>query len=240
MTDVDYELVEAYNKIALKYTALKRKPWKDLQKYMLQISHKFSLPTSGIMLDVGTGNCRNLLLFEKQQWEHIGSDLSFELLSNSITLKKNRLYLINNDMRDFFLRGNCIDFALCIATLHHLRSKNEVLEVLLNIQIALKKDEYLLLSCWRRWKKGTIKRMFKDLIFYPFKKIKDKSWRHGDIYLPWFDKNRKIIAQRYYHLFTRRELLAIVQKTGFEIVNFSKLGGEKGDDNIFLLLKNKK
>jgi len=90
-------------------------------------------------LDVGTGNCRNLLFFEDQKWEHIGFDVSFELLDNAITLEKNRIYHVNNDMKFLSLRNNFADFALCIATLHHLRNKRDAVKVLKNIRSTLKK-----------------------------------------------------------------------------------------------------
>lgn len=236
---MDYELIEAYRKISPKYTSLKTKPWKDFLQFMMQISQSYTIPTSGIMLDIGTGNCRNLLFFEDQKWEHIGIDISFELLHNAITLEENKIYRVNSDMKFLSLINNFADLALCIATLHHLRNKNDVVEVLRSIRSTLKKNNYLIVSCWRRWKKGSRRKMLKEVIFYPHKKLRNRLWRHGDIYLPWFDNNRKIVAERYYHLFTKRELVNIVQRSGFEIVNLSKLGGVKGDDNIFLLLRNK-
>jgi SAM-dependent methyltransferase len=240
LIEVDNELIEAYNKISPKYTKLKTKPWRDFEQYLLSIGERYQLPQSGILLDVGSGNCRNLRLFENQEWEYIASDLSFELLNNAISLKKNRLHLINNDMKFLSIRENSIDFATCIATLHHLRDNDDVMKVLKNIKAVLKENEFLIISCWRRWKKGTINKMIKDLIFYPFKKVKDRLWRHGDIYLSWFGKDKEIVAKRYYHLFTKRELTKIVWKSGFEVLNFTKLGGAQGNDNFFLLLWNGK
>jgi hypothetical protein len=77
-----------------------------------------------------------------------------------------------------------------------------------------------------------------DLLAYPLRKIRDRTWRHGDIYLSWFGDNREVVAKRYYHLFTRRELTKLVRKSGFEIVNLVRLGGVEGTDNYFMLLKN--
>ena len=182
MTDVDYELVEAYRKISPKYTSLKKKPWKDFQDYIVLVKQNFSLPTSGILLDIGTGNCRNLLLFEEQKWEHIASDISFELLKNAISTEKNIIYPLNNDMKAFPLKENFADFAICIATLHHLRNSKEVVKVLRDVSAILKKNTYLIVSCWRRWKKGSRREMLKDLLIYPYNKLKNRLWRHGDIY----------------------------------------------------------
>lgn len=239
MIDVDHELVEAYSKISPKYTRLKRKPWKDFQQFLLLIRQSYDLPDAGVLLDIGTGNCRNLLLFEDQNWEHIASDLSFELLHDAVSLQNNKVYQINSDMRWLPLRDKTVDFSLCIATLHHLRTSNDVLKVLKKIKHVLKKNNYLIISCWRRWKKGTRKKMIIDLLVYPFRKIRDKSWRHGDIDLSWYGYNKEVVAKRYYHLFTRREIIKLVLESGFEITNITKLGGVQGNENFFLLLKNK-
>ena len=238
MINTDYELVEAYRKISPKYTNIKKKPWRDFKFYMDFIKKNFSLPTSGILLDIGAGNCRNLLFFENQKWEHIASDISLDLLKNAVMTKNNHIYKINHDMKSFPLRNYFIDMVICIAVFHHLRSNKEVLKVLQNINKVLKANKYLIISCWRRWKKGSRKMMLKDLLLYPYKKLKDKMWRYGDIYLDWFDNNKEVVAKRYYHLFTKRELAKIVKKGGFEVLNCEKLGGVGGRDNIFLLLRN--
>ena len=237
MIETDEELIEAYSKISPKYSRLKTRPWKDFQQYLSFVRQKFQIPTSGIMLDIGTGNCRNLLLFEDQEWEHIASDITFELLNNSVSLSNNVVHLVNNDMKVLSLRKNSVDFAICIASLHHLRSNAEVVRVLSNIKEILQNEKLLIISCWRRWKKGTRKKMIKDLLFYLFKKFRDNSWRHGDISLPWLGDNKEIVAERYYHLFTRRELRKIVLRSGYKIVNLRKSGGVQGNDNFFLLLK---
>ncbi len=236
---MDFELIEAYRKISPRYSNLKKKPWKDFQEYLESIRKRFSLPKTGILLDVGSGNARNLSLFESQNWQHIASDISFELLKASITLVNNTLFLLNNNASSIPLKNNTVDLTLCIATIHHFRDKEEVLRVLSNISEILKKDSFLILSCWKKWKKGTRKQMFLDLIQYRNKKKQNRFWRHGDIYLPWYNEKRELIAERYYHLFSKRELLKIIDATNYSIIDFVELGGKGGDDNFFLLLQNK-
>lgn len=65
------------------------------------------------------------------------------------------------------------------------------------------------------------------------------NWRHGDLYLPWYDENRNIIARRYYHLFTKRELIVAIKKANFRIIDIEICGGKSGKDNFFVLLKKK-
>ena len=236
---MDFELVEAYRKISPRYSELKRRPWKDFQNYLESIRKQFSLPKTGILLDIGSGNARNLILFESQNWQHIASDISFELLKNSINLEKNTINLLNNNANSIPLKKNSVDLALCIATIHHFREKAEVIIVLNNISKILKEDCLLVLSCWKKWKKGSRKQMFIDLVLYPFRKKKDNFWRHGDIYLPWYNDQKELIAERYYHLFGKREIKRIIKATNYSLVDFTELGGKGGKDNFFLLLQSK-
>ena len=232
------ELVRSYAHICKHYLKLKRKPWKEFVQYYSSIEDKFSLPKEGIVIDVGAGNGRNLLIFKETMWETVALDLSLELLkgiNNSQQLGCSNI--INADIISLPFRTSISSLVLCIAVIHHLKSKDEVIEALNNIAMILKDEGYLILSCLRRWKRDTIYVMFRDLILFPLLKLKDFSWRHGDYYLPWHNREGKIVTKRYYHLFTRRELITILKKTQFEICDLTIMGGKKGRDNFFLLLK---
>ncbi|MFW9851534.1 MAG: class I SAM-dependent methyltransferase [Candidatus Thorarchaeota archaeon] len=230
-------LIEAYQIIAKRYSQLKKKPWKDFLSYYTYLNENFNLPESGILVDLGSGNGRNLLVFTEQSWHFIASDFSFELLKVLVPIEKERISLINNDMRKIPLRENSVNFVLCIASIHHLYKEEDVVKTLNNIADITKKDGFVIISCWRRWKKGSKNRMVIDLLLYPIKKIINKNWRYGDIFLPWINDQRQVIAKRYYHLFTRKELVRVVEKSKLKICNITRLGGKGEKDNYFLLLK---
>lgn len=235
--NIDKELIKAYKKISTKYVRVKRKPWKDFHTYMNKISKLYSLPSSGVLVDIGAGNSRNLLYFDSSSMHFIASDISFELLQASVDIQTGKHFTINNDMKSLSLRRNFANLVLSIATIHHLRKKEEAVLCLQLQSTLLKEDGYLILSCWRRWKPDTRKKLISDFITYPIRKLKNKYWRHGDIYLPWRDENKNILARRYYHLFTKRELVSIIKKTDLNIIDFSICGGKGGKDNFFVLLK---
>ncbi len=237
ISNSDKDLIEAYKKISPKYTRVKRRPWKDFRNYMKKISELYSLPSSGILVDIGTGNGRNLLHFNSSSMQFIATDISFELLQASVDIPARNHFTINNDMKSLSLRSNFANLVLSIATIHHLREKKETISCLQLLSTLLKDDGYLILSCWRRWKSDTRKKLISDFFTYPIKKLKNKYWRLGDIYLPWHDENKNIIARRYYHLFTKRELVSIIKKTDLYIIDFSICGGKGGKDNFFVLLK---
>jgi SAM-dependent methyltransferase len=231
--------MEEYRRISSRYAKLKRKPWKDFQSYFSYLSTKFPLPSSGILIDIGSGNGRNLELFKGQDFQMIASDLSFELLQNMITLPKNKTYITNNDMRFLPLKHNSAELVICIATIHHLNDETEVIKVLKELEGSLKQNGQIILSCWRRWKPETIIKMLFDLFLFPFRKMAQKSWRHGDIFVPWFNEKREVIARRYYHLFTKRELIKILNNSNLKIADLSVSGGKSGKDNFFVLLRKK-
>ncbi len=234
------KLMEAYKKISSKYTKLKTKPWKDFQSYLSFLESRFPIPSSGILLDLGSGNGRNLILFKDKPLHMIASDLSFPLLNALVPLPSQKVHTINNDMRFLPLKQGSSDLILLIAAIHHLRKKEDMIKVLNDVSLILKNDGYLILSCWRRWKKDTRKKMIRDLLMFSIRKLIDIKWKHGDILLPWYNEKQEVIARRYYHLFTKRELKKILMKSDLIVLNFSCLGGPNQKDNFFVLLKKSK
>ena len=235
----EYRLMDEYRKITPKYIQVKSKPWKDFQNYLTDISEQYSLPKGGILVDIGTGNGRNLELFKNHEWHFLASDLSIDLLKNLIELPTQKIHVLNNNMLKNPIRENVADLVLCIAAAHHLRSRNEVIDALTEIVSILKPTGYVILSFWRRWKPDTRWKMIFDVIAFPIRKILDIKWRHGDIFLHWFDKDKQIVASRYYHLFTRREILQIISSIKLKILDFQIFGGKSGKGNFFLFLQKK-
>ena len=234
------ELMEAYNKIAPKYGLVKTKPWKDFKSYFTEISEKFEVSMGGIVLDVGSGNGRNLVSLKKDNWEFIASDLSQILLKNLVELPKEKTHIINNDVLLTPLKDNSIDLILCIAVLHHLPSREEVEKAIEEMYSILKDEGMVIVSCWRKWKKDTRKQMIKDLFLAGIRKLNNKDWRHGDISLPWYNNKKEIIAERYYHLFSKKEMLKSVKRSEFTVLDFRIHGGNNNEDNFFLLLQKEK
>ena len=229
--------MEEYRKITPKYIEVKGKPWRDFQQYLINVGKHYSLLRDGVLVDIGTGNGRNLELFKNQEWHLFASDLSLDLLKNLVDLPIQKLHILNNDMRRIPIRKNAADLILCIATAHHLENKEETIEAVRDISTILKPKGYIILSFWRRWKPDTLKEMVVDMITFPIKKILNNKWRHGDIFLPWYNEEKQVVAKRYYHLFTKRELLRILEACNLKVCDFTQAGGKSGKDNFFVLLK---
>ncbi len=236
MSDLNenYSIVDAYRNISSHYKALKKKPWRDFVKFLNYLENHYALPKQGIVADFGTGNGRNLLVFTSPNWEKIALDISFELIS---AIEKSTVYPINSDVKSLPFVKKDVDLALCIATLHHLASEEDVLKALREINAVLKPNSYLILSVWRRWKRSTFFPMLLDLMLFPLKKFKSKKWRHGDIWIPWKNEKKEVITKRYYHLFTKRELIRVTKANNFTLIDLQTSGGKNNKDNYFVLLK---
>jgi len=234
-----YRLVQAYEKISNRYKRVKKRPWRDLEEYIEKIVNIVSLPKEGYLCDIGGGNGRNLQLFQEENWYMVLVDLSLELLKGVVDLPQKKRALLNSDMCSLPLRSECSDLVLYIATLHHLHSYESTRTAFTEMKRIMKKGSYGIISVWRRWKKDTAKFMIRDLILFPIKKLKRKGWRHGDFFLPWKNEKGEVIAKRYYHLFTKREVKKLINKVGLKIVDITVLGGKGGADNIFVLMQRK-
>jgi len=231
-------LMSAYSTISEYYIRTKRKPWKDFKEYLLKISNLIDLSKKHLICDVGGGNGRNLLLFQDYKSQFILCDLSFKLLKNSVLLPNSANHLVNLEMTSLPFRKESYDLVLSIAAIHHLNNQTDVICAFTEIKKILQRKGFFILSVWYKWKKDTRLKMILDLILFPIKKLFNSNWRFGDYYLPWKNSEGLVIAKRYYHLFSRRELVKLIRKTDFKIVDISLLGGKSGKDNIFVLLQN--
>ena len=155
----------------------------------------------GKILDVGCGNGRNLIPFLKQGFKGYGLDFSKEMIKNAqALLKKNnlsaRVDLKEGEMQELPYSESSLDYVTSIASFHHLKEADRM-AALLEIRRVLKKDGLLLITVWNK----------RQIKFFFGGKDKFVPWRVG-----------RNVHQRYYHLFTYRELKKLLLATGFEIV----------------------
>ena len=58
-----------------------------------------------------------------------------------------------------------------------------------------------------------------------------------DVQLPWHDSEGGVISSRYYHYFTYKEILDIMDNSGLRITRRVIAGGKHGDANFFLMIE---
>lgn len=159
------------------------------------------------ILDLGCGNGRLLNSLAELKVEYHGLDNS----ENLISLAKE----LHSDKADSFKVGemfalpyddNYFDVIVCLASFHHLPTKELRLSALLEMKRVLKKDGVVLMTNWYVWQKLFWQNLFTNFTL-------KNSW--NDFFIPWKSKTK--VINRYYHGFTKGELQKLFQQSGLMV-----------------------
>ena len=211
-----------YNQIASHFSSTRYKPWPIVSEFLL------SIPSGSIGLDVGCGNGKYLLV--NPNVHIIASDRSSELVTiassyggqNNEALVADGLCLPHQNGR--------FDFAISIAVVHHLSTKDRRRQAVMSILQSLHAEGKALIYVWALEQKSS-----------------RRGWDEGgvqDVMVPWVMKRSKKemelgsenehTYQRYYHLYRKGELEEDIAEVGGTILNG---GYEK--DNWWCICKRK-
>jgi len=217
----------AFNEIAESYDRLRAKPWKVLTDFIKREKFFNGLLKDALILDAGCGNGRHTVFCANLGFRVIGIDISPKLLkiAKKRVIKSNlsgNIALILGDVVLLPFRTNIFKKSIFIASLHHIPSSNQRLQCLLELKRVLTKDCEALITVWRRWQPSFTGYFLKDF----FKRLFRRSnGEFGDIYVSWKIGSKKV--QRFYHLFSKRELLKLLKKSNFSIRKISSEDIEK-------------
>ena len=173
------------------------------------------------ILDLGCGNGRLLvflkgLIKEKELIQnYTGVDNSEQLLEIA-RQKHPGINFILGDQLQIPLKNESCDLIFNIRAFHHIPSKNLRYDALKEMKRVLKDDGILVISVWNLWQK----KYFRELTSAMGRcMLTAGGYDYNDTLIKW-GKQRK----RYYHAFTRRELVKTVERGGLKILDFSKVG----------------
>lgn len=191
---------QVYSKIAPHFSQTRHKPWPLISKFLL------SLPAGSIGIDVGCGNGKYMDV-NPAIWI-LGSDRSEELARIAKTEKGGHRFAdaIVGDALDLPHQAGRFDFAICIAVIHHLSTRERRIEgirALLDILVPDGGDREpgrALIYVWALEQKSS-----------------RRGWDEGDkqdVMVPWVMKRREKnegqaneqTFNRYYHLYRAGEL----------------------------------
>lgn len=196
-----------WDELAGQWNNFRQRPFKDVSLEIEKIIHKIK---PGKILDLGCGNCRNLLPFAKSGFTCYGVDFSKKMLIHAKDFAKKNHFKVNlKKMRleKIKFKTNSFDYLMSIATLHHL-NKEDQKKAVNEMRRILKKDGIAIVSVWNKWPWSL------------FIKQKYESWhKEGKKYL------------RYYYYFTPNEIKKLFSDNGFKIIEMKK------DKNITLIIK---
>ena len=177
----------------------------------------------GKLLNLGCAHGPDFLPF-KDNFELYGIDFSPEMLSfaRKYSLKFN--FTANLSLADVSylpFADTTFDWAISVATYHHLKSDPLRERALGELKRVLKPGGEAFITVWNRWQ--------------------PRFWfSKRDVAIPWRARDKTLY--RYYHLFTYPELEKLVKKSGLEIIksfpeNACRFPIKTFSRNICLLVK---
>ena len=153
---------------------------------------------AGRIIDLGCGNCRNLIPFKN--FICYGIDFSEKMLEKAKILSKKynlNIKLYKAELIKLPFNDNFFNYVLMLASLHHLETKEKREKALKELYRVLKKDGIALVTVWNKWQ---LKFLFEK----------------KDSYIEWKSKDK--IYYRYYYLFNYFELKNLFKKCNFKIL----------------------
>ncbi len=154
----------------------------------------------GKLLNLGCGHGPDFLPF-KDGFELHGIDVSSEMLKYGDKFAQK--YGISADLRQADMRtlpypDSYFDCAIAIASLHHIKGKDERLKAMLEFKRVLKPGAEAFITVWNVNQPRFL-------------------FRRRDRLVPWRTKDGTV--QRFYHLFTYGEMENLVKSAGFTVLS---------------------
>lgn len=222
---------EDYSKIAQDFSRTRTFIWPEFFDW------KDLVKDGDNVLDFGCGNGRLVEILRDKSVNYTGVDLVEELITIAKNKYKNYNFKLINEK--IFQENKIIltfpdrffNIIFCVATFHHIPSKNLRLALLKEFYRVLKPNSRLILSIWNLKKLSFFKYLIKFTILKIFGKM---NIDFGDVFIPYQTTDKKIKVERYLHFFTKRGLKKLVKLSGFKI---EKIYYSKNKNNLILILR---
>jgi SAM-dependent methyltransferase len=153
----------------------------------------------GRLLNVGCAHGPDFLPF-KHGFELWGVDFSMQMVKLARRYASKFNFEVNLTVADALslpYQGCTFDWAIAVATYHHIRGTRQQQRAFQELRRVLKPEAEALITVWNRWQPGF---WFKGREFPVAWKLKDKT------------------LYRYYYLFTYHELGKLLTEAGFDIL----------------------
>lgn len=183
------------------------------------------------VLDLGCANGRLSEVLKTKKVNYFGVDISSRLIKIA---KKNypEVKFQIADALSLPFSADFFDKIYSISVLHNIPSRNFQLQYLKETKRVLKSGGILILRVWDFWKRKAALRLISKYTF--LKLIRKSKLDFKDVFVPWRDSSGKILIQRYFHCFTKKELEDLAREAGFKIKK-SWRSGKDPRINIYLI-----
>jgi tRNA (uracil-5-)-methyltransferase TRM9 len=154
---------------------------------------------TGSLLNVGCGHGPDFLPF-KDSFTLYGIDFSRNMLEHARKYAAKfgfSPYLVRGDIRDLPFTGEAFDYAIAVATYHHIEQPDERIRALRELYRVLRPGGEAFITLWNRWQ--------------------PRFWFSGsEPSVSWRTKNETLY--RYYYLFSYRRAEKLVKQAGFTLL----------------------
>jgi tRNA (uracil-5-)-methyltransferase TRM9 len=153
----------------------------------------------GRLLNIGCGHGADFLPFT-DQFELTGMDFSAEMIKMARRYSHKFEFQVNlqvADARHLPFASKSFDFAIAVATYHHLKGRDDQLAALTELKRVLKPGGQAFITVWNH--------------------SQPRFWfKRSEVGMPWKAKGQ--VVQRYYYLFNFWSFEGLVKKAGFQII----------------------
>jgi SAM-dependent methyltransferase len=212
MEDVKKELRKTWTIIADSWTHLRARPIPEV------LDFSSSIQKNGLILDVGCGNCRNLVPFLKRGFVCVGFDFSKSMIRESKIFLKKRGLNTNLLIADFSkppFKEKVFDYIIFTRSLHHIPKKEARIEALNEVSRIAKNKGKILISVWRRY--------YPRFLFDFFSSFFERKFEFGDVHKKWTYHGK--IYRRFYHLYSFKEFESELKESNLKIKSIHKDNG---------------
>jgi len=165
------------------------------------------------VLDVGCGDGRVYEIFREKNVSYAGVDLSDDVIAKASArwkkeVEEGQVAFETGDLLDLPVEDGRFDVAVAAGVLHHVPSAAYRAAAIAELARAVRPGGYALIAVWNLWQM----RHWGVLLHQMFGK--KNGWDFGDLKLSW----KKPRFPRYYHAFKMKELRALCEAAGFDVV----------------------
>jgi ubiquinone/menaquinone biosynthesis C-methylase UbiE len=151
-------------------------------------------------LNVGCAHGPDFLPF-KDDFKLFGADFSVEMVKMAQKYAAKFGFEVNLAVADAIslpFSDGSFDWAIAVATYHHIKGNNQRQTAFKELRRVLKPDAEAFITVWNKWQPG--------------------FWLKGkDVHVAWKSKGKTLY--RYYYLYSYSELQKALTETGFEVIN---------------------
>ncbi len=193
------EIGGVYDRIADEFASARRRAWPSI----LELKGG-----RGFALDLGCGAGRNAAALASFGYCVVAADLSIGMLKAfRKRFARRGIVAVRCDLLHLPFREGAFDAVALVAVIHHIKGKGNRVRGMAEVRRVTKCGGRILVTAWSVLQARFMRRCI-SLIASPL-----RGGELGDLIVPWGKK-----GDRFYHLFTKRELEKTVSGSGFRII----------------------